>query len=80
MRGKYKYLISELGVFVFCYIPALIKIAAVSSFKIRRLIDYPSMWEKARQGLPNRRCRKQSRSFWSRKAKPRMGNRPCGSL
>ena len=31
-------------------------------------------------GLPNRRCRKQSRSFWSRKAKPRMGNRPCGSL
>ena len=40
MRGKYKYLISELGVLVFCYVPALIKITAVSSFKIRRLIDY----------------------------------------
>ena len=40
MRGKYKYLISELGVFVFCYVPALIKITAVSSFKIRRLIDW----------------------------------------
>ena len=39
-----------------------------------------SKWEKARRGLPNRRCRKQSKSFWSRKASPRMGNRPCGSL
>lgn len=43
-------------------------------------LPYTSKWEKARRGLPNRRYRKQSKSFWSRKANPRMGNRPCGSL
>ena len=28
------------------------------------------MWEKARQGLPNRRCKKQSRSFGAEKQSP----------
>ena len=40
MRGKYKYLISELGVLVFCYVPTLLKLTAVHSFKICRIIDY----------------------------------------